>query len=228
MMIRLLHCDILQAYLSSVKIKLDTGKMGGQLHVHGDAEGVMIFLISGLALFFAAHFYSAFRSRLPEKDIKLRLGEGAYMGLYSLVSAVGLGLIVYGYWSAPAMDVLYAPPAWTHTVAKISMLVALVVVVSAYIPANHFRQWLRHPMILATGVWAGSHLILPTDAKELLVFGSFLLYAVADSFSAFRRPQSAGKTASLRNDAVVIILGAAIYAGLVLWLHKALFGVSVW
>lgn len=188
----------------------------------------MIFLISGLVLFFAAHFYSAFRSRLPGKDIKQRLGEGAYMGLYSLVSAVGLGLIVYGYWSTPAMELLYAPPAWTRTVAKVAMLVALVLVVSAYIPANHVGQRLRHPMILATGVWAGSHLILPTDAKELLLFGSFLLYAVIDGVSAYGRPQSERKTASLRNDGVVIIFGAAIYAGLVLWLHKALFGVSVW
>ncbi len=188
----------------------------------------MGFLVSGLALFFAAHFYSAFRSRLPEHDIKRRLGEGAYMGLYSLVSAVGVGLLVFGYWSAPAMDVLYAPPSWTRLIVQVAMLLALVLVVSAYVPANHIGQRLRHPMILATGVWAGSHLLLPTDVKELFVFGSFVLFGVTDGIIAFRRPQSYGKTASLRNDAVVIILGAAIYAAIALWLHTALFGVPAW
>lgn len=188
----------------------------------------MIFLVSGLALFFAAHVYSAFRSRLPERDVRARLGEGAYMGLYSLVSATGLGLLVYGYWSAPAMETLYAPPGWTRPVIQVAMLTALVLVVSAYVPANHIGQRLRHPMILATGVWAGSHLLMPTDAKELLVFGSFLLFAVTDGISAFRRSQSYGKAASLRNDAVVIILGAAIYGVIALWLHTALFGVPAW
>lgn len=188
----------------------------------------MIFLVSGLALFFAAHLYSAFRSRVPEQDIKTRLGEGAYMGLYSLVSAVGLGLLVFGYWSAPEMETLYAPPSWTRPVVQVAMLIALVLVVSAYVPANHIGQRLRHPMILATGVWAGSHLLMPTDAKELLVFGSFLLFAVTDGISAFRRSQPFGKAASRRNDAVVIILGAAIYGVIALWLHTALFGVSAW
>ncbi len=188
----------------------------------------MIFLVSGLALFFAAHFYSAFRSRLPEHDIKARLGEPAYMGLYSLVSATGFALLVYGYWSAPGMATLYAPPGWTRPVVQVAMLIALFLVVSAYVPANHIGQRLRHLMILATGVWAGSHLLMPTDAKALLVFGSFLLFAVTDGISAFRRSQSYGKTASLRNDALVITLGSAICAVIALWLHTALFGVPAW
>lgn len=188
----------------------------------------MIFLISGLTLFFAAHFYSAFRTRLPERDIKVRLGEGPFMGLYSLVSAIGLGLLIYGYWSAPALGVLYTPPVWTRSVAQVAMLIALMLVVSAYVPTSHLRQRLRHPMILATGIWAGSHLLLPADAKELLVFGSFLVFALIDGISAFKRTIPQRPKASLRSDGVVVLLGAAIYTALVLWLHAALFGVSVW
>lgn len=188
----------------------------------------MIFLVSGLALFFAAHFYSAFRSRVPEQDIKSRMGEGAYMGLYSLVSAVGLGLIVFGYWSAPAMDTLYAPPTWARPIAQVGGMVALMLVVSAYVPANHIGRRLRHPMILATGVWAGSHLLSSSDAKELLLFGSFLLFAVTDSIRAFNRPYVPERAATLRNDVLVVFVAAGLYGVIALGLHALLFGVSAW
>lgn len=222
------HTRTLNLNLSSVKIKLDSGKIEAFSGRRGGREALVTFLISGLVLFFGAHFYSAFRSRDPERDVKARMGEGPYMGLYSLVSGVGLGLLIYGYWSSPEMDILYVGPDWALPVMKGGMLVALILIVSAYVPGNHLRQIVRHPMILATGVWAGSHLLLPTDTKELLLFGSFFLFAIVDSVSAFARPSANAGAASLGADAVVVGVAGAIYAALLFGLHAVLFGVPVW
>ncbi|WP_375284786.1 NnrU family protein [Marinicauda pacifica] len=187
----------------------------------------MIIFISGLALFFAPHVYSAVRPRASERDVKARLGKGVYMGLYSLVSAAGLGLLVYGYWSSPALGALYVSLTETRLIVHGAMLVALVLIVAAYAPANHIRQRLRHPMVLAIAIWAGSHLTLSTDVKELLLFGSFLLYAVVDGISAFKRPYVQEDAARVHNDVLVIVLAGGIYGMLVLWLHPVLFGAPV-
>ncbi len=188
----------------------------------------MTYLVTGLALFFGVHFYSAFRSRLSDRDIKKRLGEGLYMGLYSAISAVGLALILFGYWSAPATPPIYTGPEWAGWLMLGAMAIACVLIVSAYWPANHIRCWARHPMILAITIWAGSHLLTPTNTKELLVFGSFLFFGIVDAVSSFCRMPTPQAGATLRNDMLTIAAGLGVYALIGLFLHQAVIGVRIW
>lgn len=187
----------------------------------------MIYLISGLVIFFAAHGYSAFRARDPERDIKARMGEGAYMGAYSLVSLLGFGLALYGYGQAPYGDFLFAPPDWARSATAIAMLPALILIVSAYMPRGYIKALARHPMLLAVLIWSATHIAVGVTPKELLLFGAFGLYALIDLIAVARRPAIVGQASPrIRNDLIVIAVGTAAYFVLVLWAHEALIGVA--
>ena len=60
----------------------------------------MTFLILGLILFLGVHSLRIFAEGWRSAQIARR-GEGAWKGLYSVVSIVGFGLIIWGYGMAP-------------------------------------------------------------------------------------------------------------------------------
>ena len=187
----------------------------------------MIYLLLGLVIFFAAHVYSAFRSRAPDRDIKVRMGEGPYMGAYSLVSLIGLGLAVYGYGQAPVTDWLFVPPDWARPAAGLVMLPALIFMVAAYLPPGRIKSYARHPMLLSVIIWSSTHILVGVTWKEALLFGAFGLYAVIDWFAVCRRAAPpAPVSLPVRNDLLVIAVGSVAYFALVFWAHEALFGVS--
>ncbi len=188
----------------------------------------MIYLIAGLTLFFGTHFYSALRSRQSGRDIKNRLGVGVYMGIYSSISAIGLALIVVGYWSVPEALPIYAGPEWSRSVVQVAMVIACVLIVSAYWPANRIQHQFRHPMVLAITIWAGSHLLNPTDLKALLLFGSFFIFGIIDAARSFRRAQPVQAGATLRNDVIVIVVGLGAYVLIGAFLHPIVIGLPVW
>ena len=190
----------------------------------------MTYLLTGLVLFFAAHFYSAFRSRTPEKDIRQKIGYGRYMGLYSLVSAVGLGLIIFGYADARPAEILYTPPGWGRTAALFLMLPALILLTSAYLPAGHIKKRHRHPMIIGVAVWAVAHLLANGDIASVLLCGSFLAFAVIDRLAlAMRGDEGAfsDAPAKISYDLGAVAIGTGAYALIALWLHRLLIGVPV-
>jgi uncharacterized membrane protein len=63
---------------------------------------------------------------------------------------------------------------------------------------------------------------------DVLLFGSFLAWAVVDRISFKRRPPQNIRTAPERpwNDAAAVILGLAVYALFIFWAHQWLFGVT--
>lgn len=187
----------------------------------------MIIMISGLAVFFGLHFFSAARSRDPERDIKHRLGYGPYMGLYSLLSVLGFGLMIYGYAQMAGQGpALYALPLWTHTIVHIANLIAITFLIAAYIPRNRIKQFVRHPMVVGLIIWSAAHLLTPTTLRDLLLFGSFLAFGLFDAVFAFRRASPSSDTPSILSDLITLAGGAAVYAGLVFWAHQALIGVA--
>ena len=190
----------------------------------------MTLLSLGLVVFFTAHLYAAFRTRVEGRDIKTRLGKGPYMGLYSLVAAIGLALIIYGYGRAPDGELLYVGPAWARPLGLVAMALALTLLVAAYLPRGHIRAGARHPMVVGTTLWAASHLAVGADLKALLLFGSFGLFGVVDflAASARARPEAAAEAPRLRNDLIAIAGGLAVYALFLGWAHQALFGVTPW
>lgn len=191
----------------------------------------MALMIAGLALFFGPHLFSAFRSRAQETDLRIRLGYGPYMGLYSLVAIAGLVLVIMGYGAMRPAPVLYTPPVWAAHLNYILILVALVMLAAAYAPKGHIARALKHPMLVAIKVWALGHLLANGELNSVILFGAFLAFAVTDRIAVKRRGDlGAGRveSPSLAGDAIAVIAGTAAYAAILFWLHPVLFGVSVW
>jgi uncharacterized membrane protein len=188
----------------------------------------MTMLIAGLVLFLGAHTFTTLRE--GRGAAIQRLGEGPYKGLYSLVSAVGLVLIVWGfarYRSAGYIPV-WTPPGWLHPVTLILMWLSFVALAAAYSPTGRIKEMLRHPMLVGVKAWALAHLLANGDLGSLLLFGAFLAWAVYDRISLKRRgdtgaPASSGFAAG---DLIAVVVGSVAYA-VMFWLHPWLFGVPI-
>ncbi len=187
----------------------------------------MSVLIAGLILFIASHSVSIVNE--PWRDrVVARIGETTWQGIYSLVAIAGLVLIVLGYGLARQDPIiLYVPPIWLRHIALLLLVFVFPLLFAAYLPGR-IKSATKHPMLAATKVWAFAHLLANGSLADVVLFGSFLVWAVADRISMKHRTQRPvpGAPPSRLNDAIAVILGLALYVAFVLWLHVWLFGVS--
>ncbi len=186
----------------------------------------MIVLIIGLILFFTVHSISIISLEGRDKLIA-RLGEGAYKGLYSLCAAIGLGLIIWGYGLARSEAiVVWVPPMWLRHVSLLLLLPIFVFLIATYLPGK-IKAILKHPMLVATKLWALAHLLANGMLADVLLFGSFLVWAIVDRISVKRRPQRATPTlpAGKLNDVIAVVGGLGLYVAFALWFHVWLIGV---
>ena len=189
----------------------------------------MPYLIAGLVVFFGVHLFSAFRSRKPGEDLKQRIGYGPYMGLYSLISLIGLVLIIYGYDAARWMGSLYFAPSWGSHVNMALMLPALIFLVAANLPTGRIKKALKHPMLVVK-LWALGHLLANGEWNSIILFGSFLAYAVIDRIAVKKRGDNGppGDVAvSNMGDIGALVIGTGVYVAFVFHLHRWLIGVPV-
>lgn len=187
----------------------------------------MTTLIIGLLLFLGMHSIAiaapAWRDRMATQ-----LGL-AWRGIYVLISLLGFVLIIRGYAAARLTpEVLYVPPAWMRHVTMTLMLPVFPLLLAAYLPGR-IKTTMKHPMLVATKLWALAHLLSNGMAADVLLFGGFLLWAIADRISFKRRSVRPIKTAPAGpyNDWIAVIAGLAIYALFVGWAHTKLIGVAV-
>jgi uncharacterized membrane protein len=191
----------------------------------------MTYLILGLTLFLAIHSVRIFADDWRTRTIA-RVGEGAWKGIYSLLSIAGFVLLVWGYGQARIAGigsmVLYDPPVFTRHIAGLLMLVSLVLIAAAYVPGNHIKAALGHPMLLGIKLWAVAHLLANGRLADVILFGAFLAWAVVDFIAARRRDRVAhtvypvGQT---MRTALTVAAGAGAWVALVLGLHLWLIGV---
>jgi uncharacterized membrane protein len=186
-------------------------------------------LILGLLLFLGVH-----SARIVADDARARFiaqrGEGLWKGLYTLASLLGFALIVWGYGQArmnPA--VLWDTPVWTRHLASLLTLLAFVLLVAAYVPRNGIKARLHHPMVLSVKSWALAHLLANNTAADLLLFGSFGVWA-ALSFRAARGRDRAAQTVyppgSTSGTTITVLVGVLAWAAFAFWGHAALIGVK--
>lgn len=189
----------------------------------------MALLIVGLLVFLGVHSLRIVADGWRHRQVQ-RLGEGTFKGLYALASAVGLGLIVWGYAIARRDPlVLWSSPVALRHVAVLLMLFAFVLLVAAYVPRNAFKARWHHPMLLGVKLWALAHLLANNTLADVLLFGSFLAWAVIDFVSARRRDRAAGTVypvGTVAGTASSILLGGALWLLFVFWAHRWLFGVQ--
>jgi uncharacterized membrane protein len=189
----------------------------------------MSLLIVGLVVFLGLHSVSIAAPAWRDAQAARR-GEIAWKGIYSVLSLIGFVLIVVGYGQArEAPVVLYTPPAALRHAAMLLMLPVFVLLLAAYLPGR-IKAAAKHPMLLATKLWATAHLLANGTLADVLLFGSFLAWAVADRISMKRRAQRAvpGAPPGAANDAIAVVGGLAIYALFVFWGHRVLIGMPLY
>ena len=192
-------------------------------------------MILGLALFLGVHILPALRK--ARGRILAAMGEGGYKLVYALVSLVGITLIAWGfahYRAAGMIDVWegsVSPKAlviFKHITIAL-MLPAVILVVAAYL-RGHIYKAVKHPMLAGVKLWAAAHLLANGDLGSIILFGSFLGWAVFDRISLKRRPDAGGPPIPVGgwgNDMIAVAIGIVAYLALAFAFHPVVIGVPV-
>lgn len=186
----------------------------------------MTLLVIGIVVMIGIHLVPAF----PDVRDRLigQLGQNGYRLLFSVVSTLGLVLLVYGFAKAPVVQI-WSPPYWTRYVALVLMLPVFVLLIAAYLPGE-IKAKVKHPFLVAIKTWALAHLIANGDLASIILFGAFLAYAVFDRIALKRRPATGlvmpPEAGPKRNDVIAVAGGLVLYLVFLLWLHPLLIGTA--
>lgn len=188
----------------------------------------MTFLILGILIFLGTHCFTIARG--PRAGAIAAIGEQGYKAAYSVLSLIGFVLLVWGFgqYRAEGMIPLWTPPTWGRHVAMLLMLFAFIALAASAKLPSRIRGWLRHPMLVGIKLWALAHLLSNGDLGSVLLFGSFLAWAVVDRIAVKRRGDLGGERLDhfTRADAITLVSGVVVYT-LMLFAHGWLIGVSV-
>ena len=207
----------------------------------------MTCLIIGLVLFLGAHSIRMVADAWRTQAIA-SWGEKPFKGVYTLIALVGFYAMVTGYAEARLQTVaLWTPPIATRHVSVLLMLFASVLMAAAYVPRNHLKMRMGHPMVLSVKVWALAHLLANGNLADVVLFGSFLVWSVFNFKAARARDRAAAQEAlslqaagaedtsaipvaipSANTTATLftLLIGVAMWALFVFYLHVQLVGVS--
>lgn len=188
----------------------------------------MVYLIAGLVLFLGVHSV-----RIVADDWRTAriagMGAGAWKALYAVVSIIGFILIVHGYGLSRQTPInLWMPPVWTRHVTALLTLPIFVMLAAAYVPGTHIKGALKHPMMLAVKLWAFAHLLSNGRLDDVLLFGGFALWAALAFRAARQRDRKSGvayQATGFSRDAIVVIIGLAVWVAFAFSLHGVLIGV---
>lgn len=189
-------------------------------------------LLLGLVIFLGCHIVT----RLPGVRAQLvaKNGEKLYRALYSLVSLLGLALIAHGFsvYRASGMIPLWDPPRFMSHLAILFMWISFTLLAATYLPGQ-IKTRAKHPMLAAVKIWAFAHLLANGDLGSIILFGSFLAWAVYARIALKRSgstetvPGSAILAGSRRNDILAVLIGTASTLAFITGLHKYLIGVAI-
>src|SRR5262245_8043376 len=186
-------------------------------------------LVIGLVLFLGAHVFVTLRA--PRAAVIARIGEWPYKGVMGLVSLVGLIVIGYGFGRYRATDwiTVWSPPGWTYYVTQLLLWPASICVVAAYARGNIWRR-LKHPSLVGVKTWAVASRMSNGVRGSIVLFGSFLAWAVYDRIPLKRRADPGGPAIPVggtRNDVIALVIGTLLYLALGLVFHPLVVGVPV-
>jgi len=203
-------------------------------------------LILGLILFLGAHSVRIVADDWRTQKIEA-WGEKAFKGVFTVASLLGFYLLVVGYGEARLQTVaLWTPPTATRHISVLLMLFASILLMAAYVPRNHLKMRLGHPMVLSVKVWALAHLLANGNLADVVLFGAFLVWSVLNFKSARARDRAMLQSATGADDAsdsspienespkqpktaatlIAVLLGLAFWGGMTFVLHAQWIGVS--
>ncbi len=189
----------------------------------------LLVMIVGLVLFFGPHTLTT-RRELRARFIAF-VGEGGYKIGYALVSLAGLALIIWGFshYRASGWIEIWAPPKALKHLNTALMLPAVILVVAAYMRGRIYAT-LKHPMLAGVKLWAFGHLLANGDLGGIILFGSFLAWAVFDRISLKHRTDPGAPpipVGGVTNDLIAVAVGIVAYVALAFAFHPVVIGVPV-
>ena len=189
----------------------------------------MSMLILGLLVFLGLHSLRIVADEWRTRQVA-RLGANAWKGIYSVISIAGFVLLVWGFGEARQHPLLlYVPPLWLRHANALFTLIAFVLVAAAYIPYNHIKQKVGHPMYAGIKIWALGHLLATGMLHDVILFGAFLVWAIAGFTVSRRRDRRTGVTyqaGTALGDIVTVALGIGLWAAFAFLLHARWIGVA--
>src|ERR1700736_6589457 len=189
----------------------------------------LLVMILGLVLFLGVHMLTTQR-KLRERLVA-STGERGYKIGYALASVAGLVLIVWGfahYRATGWIDVWSPPTAFKHITGAL-MLPAVILVVASYLRGRIYAT-LKHPMLAGVKLWAAAHLLANGDLGSIILFGSFLAWAVFDRISLRGRADAGAPpipVGGIGNDLIAVAIGVVAYLALAFAFHPVIIGVPV-
>jgi len=189
----------------------------------------MTLLFFGLIVFLSAHTFTSLREA---RAVAIgRIGEGPYKVAHSIVSLLGLVLIVWGFaiYRAEGYIPLWDPPVALRHSAVLLLLPAMVLLAAAYTPPGLIKAATRHPMLAGVKIWAFAHLLANGDLGSVILFGAFLTWAIYDRIAVGSRERETARARAQwnRGDWIAVGVGAFVWAAFIGGLHRWLFGVGV-
>lgn len=186
----------------------------------------MTIFILGLIVFFGAHFFTALMR--PQREALIaKLGEKPFKGLYAAASLAGFVLIILGWPNADA-TLLYSPPYFLRHITFALMAISIILLVAAYTPTGRIAAAVKHPMLAGVKVWAFAHLLSNGEVRSVLLFGSFLAFAVIDRIAVKKRNAPTPAAGPVRNDIIAIVVGVIVYGVIAHFLHRYIAGVPLY
>ncbi len=188
----------------------------------------MTILLIGLVIFLGVHSTRIVADGWRSAQIA-RIGPGPWKLGYTVLSLIGFFLLLWGYGIARQTPVaLWTPPVAMRHLAGLLTLIAFVLLAATYVPRNGIRARLHHPMVLSVRLWALAHLLANGTLADLLLFGSFLVWAVFSFRAARRRARAAGArypAGSVAGTLATVAVGCVAWVAFAFWLHAWLIGV---
>jgi uncharacterized membrane protein len=189
----------------------------------------MMYLIVGLFLFLGIHSINIL-TPVKRQILSDKFGEKKWKLVYSVISIVGFILIIKGYADSRMAPIwLWTPPPGLRHLALLLTVPAFILLVAAYVPGNRIKAKLGHPMFAAVKLWALAHLLANGSLADVLLFGSFLVWAIVGFAVCRRRDRIAGVqriAGNVKSDITTVFIGVVTWAAFAMFLHTALIGVS--
>jgi len=122
---------------------------------------------------------------------------------------------------------LYDPPTFLKHIAMLLILISFIIMISGNLKTGYIKAKLKHPMLITVKIWAFAHLLVNGDMASVILFGTFLIWAVFTLISVKKRGGAPPVASSFIPDVISIVIGGAIFVIFALYLHPWLIGVSV-
>ncbi len=187
---------------------------------------LMYILIVGLLIFYIPHAGPVFFPSFRQKAVDV-LGLSRWRITYSIASVSGIIFIIWG-WIVyrPIAPDIYYPPIWASYIALLLVWAGFVLFLVTKKQPGYILQIFKNPMMSGTLFWAIAHLIVNGDLASILVFGSFLIYAIASLIFNAIKGNVKYKFVSYQSDISALSFGTIIYVVFGFWVHGWLFGVT--